>query len=330
MNVVDLLKNLIEIRSPYGDEGRLASFLLGFIEGLGYSASIDGAGNIVLNPDAELWVATHMDTVDVKRGFHFDGSYVYGTGACDAKGSIAAILLALEEIEDLNLGFAIFSMEEGDESSSLTFTREHKPKTAVVMEPTSLTIAYRHYGSLEIIVDVKGVSAHGSTPEHGENAIEKAMELVEKMKVSNVGEFIVQEIAGGGWEYTVPSLCKVRLAFTFPPEVKLEDVKHKALKVAENYGEVKVTEEYEGFIARGRALKILEKAVSKTGIKPNRSAMRSWTDAINLKAAGWDVVVWGPGELQYCHTERERIAPSEVVEASKVIISLNELSGRGP
>ena len=62
MKVVRLLRNLIEIPSPYGSEGRLASFLLGYIKGLGFnSASIDGAGNIILNPDAELWVVTHMD-----------------------------------------------------------------------------------------------------------------------------------------------------------------------------------------------------------------------------------------------------------------------------
>ncbi|MCD6530217.1 M20/M25/M40 family metallo-hydrolase [Candidatus Bathyarchaeota archaeon] len=329
MEAVDLLRSLIEMHSPYGNEERIANFLLGFIKGLGYPASIDDAGNIILNPDAELWVATHMDTVDVKRDFYFDGSHVYGTGACDAKGSIAAILLALDKIENLNLGFAIFSMEEGDESSSLTFTEEYKPKTAVVMEPTSLTIADRHYGSLELIVDVKGVSAHGSTPEYGENAIEKALELVEKMKSSNIGEFIVQEISGGGWEYTVPNLCKVRLSFAFPPEIKLKEVERKALKIAESYGEAKVIEEYEGFIASGRAPQILEKAILKAGLKPSRSAMRSWTDAVNLKTAGWDVVVWGPGELRYCHTERESIAVNEVVEASKVIVSLNELSCRG-
>ena len=53
--------------------------------------------------------------------------------------------------------------------------------------------------------------------------------------------------------------------------------------------------------------------------------MRSWTDAINFREAGWDVVVFGPGELHLCHTERERIKIDDILKAKDVLVALNEI-----
>jgi len=53
--------------------------------------------------------------------------------------------------------------------------------------------------------------------------------------------------------------------------------------------------------------------------------MPSWTDAVNLKCAGWDTVVFGPGKLELCHTPHERVSVYEVVRAAEVLKNLSKV-----
>lgn len=326
MQAIDLLRKLVEIPSPSGREDEIVEFLANLLDEMGFDIIIqeNEVKNIIVNPEASTWIATHMDTVQIKSQFHFDGVYAYGTGVCDAKGNIAAILLALDKIDKLNLGIALFSDEEESGKGSRLFLSEYVPENVIVMEPTSLKIANYHYGSLEVVVEITGVSAHGSLPEYGDNAIEKAFRFVEEIKsIDFTGKFSVQEIAGGSDEYMIPDFCKLRLDFVFPPDVKAAELRDKVVHIAEKYGNAEVLEEYNGFIEE--SLNILEKALRKSGVGVEYAEMHSWTDAINLKNAGCRVVVWGPGELHHCHTERERVAIDEIVKAADVIVNLNEI-----
>ena len=330
MDVLELLKNLVEIRSPSGKEDRLIAYLTDVFESLGYEPHIlegKGVKDIVLNPKAEVWVITHLDTVPIKREFEFDGKYAYGTGVCDTKGSIAAILLALEEIEELNFGIALLSDEEEGGRGSEIFVEAFEPKMAIVMEPTSLKIAKVHYGSLEVMLKFKGEPAHGSTPEFGRNAIDLAIDAIVKLRgvIRSPVKFLVQQIEGGWEEYAVPESCKVRLDFVFPPEVEPEDIEGILSDLGGCY---EVIEKSRGFVS-GNVVELLEDAIRMAGMDIAYGIMPSWTDAINLRSAGWDVVVFGPGELQYCHTPKERIDPNEILKAKDVLKALNSiLQGR--
>jgi acetylornithine deacetylase len=323
MMVVELLEKLVEIPSPSGYEDRIVEFLTAYLEELGFDAVLQEVKNVIVNPDASLWIVTHMDTVRIKSKFHFDGVYAYGTGVCDAKGSIAAILLALEGINKLNLGIAFLVDEEESGKGSKLFVKEYKPKKVVVMEPTQLAIVNCHYGSLEVVVEVKGFSAHGSMPEHGDNAIENALRLVSEIKSLCIGKHSIQEIGGGSNEYIIPDSCRLRFDFVFSPDIKATKLKNKVLQVAEKYGRAEVVEEYDGFFAS--RFFTLEEALRRTGIEVRYGEMHSWTDATHLKNAGCDAIVWGPGELRYCHTAMERISIDEILKASKIIVNLNEL-----
>lgn len=318
---IKLLKRLVEIHSPSGSENEIFDFLYDYIKNLGFNVVKDDL-NLIVNP-AEFFVVTHVDTVSVKRPFSFDGKFAYGTGVCDAKGSIASILLALEKIDELNFGVALLSDEEEGGKGSKYFSTIYKPRMAVVMEPTSLTIAKRHYGSLEIEVVVKGKAAHASMPEHGINAIERFFELFKKLKALKMVKQSILEINGGSDEYVIPERCKAKIDFTFSPEISVADLKNRILTLLESC-DVKIIEESNGFES-GNVVKKLEKAVKMAGLNVIHSEMPSWTDAINLKLKGCDAVVWGPGELQYCHTYEERIDPKEILKASDVLIKLNEV-----
>ncbi len=326
MEVLELLRDLVEIPSPSGKEGKLVEYLINLLEEVGYSPILlekEGIKDIIVNP-SDIWIVTHLDTVPVKRKFEFDGTYAYGTGVCDTKGSITAILLALEEIDELKFGVALLSDEEEGGMGSRIFVEEFGRAKAIVMEPTSLRIANVHYGSLEILAKFKGIPAHGAMVEYGKNAIDLAINSIFRVRENLKGvKFLVQEIRGGGEEYVVPEECTVRMDFVFPPETTLSEVKSKVLGILKD-AEVEILEESEGFVS-GEIASLLEDAVRTAGLKVEHAEMHSWTDAVNLKNAGWDVVVFGPGELQFCHTEMERIDPKEIFKAKDVLVSLNDL-----
>ena len=91
------------------------------------------------------------------------------------------------------------------------------------------------------------------------------------------------------------------------------------------YGDVDVIEEAEGFISEGKAKSVLEYAMKTAGIDADYAEMPAWTDAVNLRKEGWDVIVWGPGELAHCHTRIERVPIYEIKYASRVIIAINDV-----
>jgi acetylornithine deacetylase len=326
---VSLLKKLTEIESPSKREGKLASFIANYLKNLGYKPTIEYS-NVLLSPEKEFIVTTHLDTFKVLSTFSFDGEYAYGTGVSDAKASIVAILLALERIDakELNFGVTFFCDEEEGGSGSENFCKLYKPKMAIILEPTNMRIANVQYGGLELRVKAKGVSAHGATPEMGSNAVEKciitAYNLLTSIKDAVVS---VQYFKGGDPEdYVIPDECEMRVELFFKPEVKAESMLTRVKELLPQNGfEIIVKEAYDGFISR-RASALLEKAMKKVGCQIEFSDMPSWTDAVNLyKHANCDSAIFGPGELHLCHTKRERVRIKDIELTADVLIALNDL-----
>ena len=253
--------------------------------------------NVLLSPEKEIIVTTHLDTFKVLLTFSFDGVYAYGTGVSDAKASIVAILLALERIDakELNFGVTFFCDEEEGGSGSENFCKLYKPKMAIILEPTNMRIANVQYGGLELRVKAKGVPAHGATPEMGNNAVEKriitAYNLLTSIKAAVVS---VQYFKGGDPEdYVIPDECEMRVELFFNPDVKAEFMLTRVKELLpQNEFEIIVKEAYNGFIG-GRASALLEKAMKKVGCQIEFSDMPSWTDAVNLcKHANCDSAIF--------------------------------------
>ncbi|MET1124114.1 MAG: M20/M25/M40 family metallo-hydrolase [Archaeoglobaceae archaeon] len=310
-----LLKELVEIESPSGREERIKKFVREYLESRGYDV-VEEELFLATNPGSDLIVATHLDTVASKSGFSFDGTYAYGTGVADAKASVAAMLEAADAGIDYTLAF--FCEEEESGRGSKSFVELWKwGKYAIVMEPTQLKVASKHFGNVEAEIVVRGVAAHGATPEFGVNAIEKAMEVYRALKRElNIS---VLKMEGGGDEYIVPEVCRMKIDVLVEPS-DLERV----LRVLESVNaEVRILEKSDGFYS-GRSAELLAKAMEMCGLEVEFTVMPSWTDAINL-AERYDVVVWGPGELHLCHTSAERIKVEEIEVAKNVLVKLNDV-----
>ena len=132
----------------------------------------------------------HMDTVGTSymtvNPFRpvFRTGRIYGRGACDMKGSLAAMMSAILALANLNEpldGDVIFSgvvdEEHGSKGTSKLVER-FRSDAAIVGEPTDLDIAIAHKGYAWLEVETLGKEAHGSVPERGVDAIEKMATLV--------------------------------------------------------------------------------------------------------------------------------------------------------
>lgn len=234
--LVGFLLDLLAIPSHSAKEkevtGRIASEMrrLGFDE-----VRIDGLGNVIgrigVGPRIIAFDA-HVDTVYAgdRAQWSFDPfkprvteGKVWGRGAADQKGGLASMVYAGRIMKELGLvnGFTLLfigSVQEEDcEGLAWKYLVEEekiRPELVVLTEPTSLNIYRGHRGRMEIEIEVRGRSSHGSAPERGDNAAYKAARLALEIERLNErlaadaflgkGTVAVTEIVSGS-----PSLCAV-------------------------------------------------------------------------------------------------------------------------
>ena len=196
---------------------------------------IDGLGNVIGrigNGKKIIAIDGHIDTVDIGNlsNWHFeplDGEikdgYVHGRGTVDQKGGPAAFVTAgkiLKEIglpEDVTVYFVGSVMEEDCDGLCWKYIVEEdkiKPDCVVITEPTNMNIYRGHRGRMEIEVSFFGVSAHGSAPERGKNAIYMASKAA--LEIEKLNEKLAYDPFLGKGSVTLsefvsssPSLCAV-------------------------------------------------------------------------------------------------------------------------
>jgi acetylornithine deacetylase len=320
---IGLMEKLCEVPSPSGEEAELVAFIADSLSSYGFEPIVDG-GNVILPSPTRFYVTTHLDSVGEPK-FSFDGRFFYGNSVCDAKASITAILIALSKLgpENLRFGIALFTDEEAGGTGSKRFVKKYGPEMAIVMEPTSLTVANVHYGNLEVEILAKCDEAHGSMHERP-NAIELCIETIQKVRDSVPIKPAVLKITGGSDDYVIPAECKAVLDFLVPPSHTVSEILEKMERLTSQVGVVlKAIEICEPFGSE-RVHEILAKSMEGLGLEVRFSEMKSWTDGVNLKETA-DIVVWGPGDLEFCHTEKERVELREILVASEVLTNLNEV-----
>ena len=202
------LRDLIAIPSESCEEEGVVKRTIAEMEALGFDkAEIDPEGN------ALGWMGTgekiiafdgHIDTVgignianwehDPYEGYETD-DIIYGRGGSDQEGGVVSAVYGAKIMKDLGLipeGYKILvvaSVQEED-CDGLCWQYIHKedgvtPEFVVSTEPTDGGIYRGHRGRMEIRVDVRGVSCHGSAPERGDNAIYKMADILQDVRALN-------------------------------------------------------------------------------------------------------------------------------------------------
>jgi len=191
MHPFELTRRLIEIESITENEKSVALFLLDYLRGLSYDVSLQEAAperfNVVAfagKPD--LVFATHIDTVPPYLPFHEDEEYLYGRGACDAKGIVAAQIAAAERLRaegSKHIGL-LFVVGEERNSAGAIAANQTPPGSRFCIdgEPTENRLAVGSKGSLRAEIVTRGRAAHSAYPEMGESAILKLLDLLEEVR----------------------------------------------------------------------------------------------------------------------------------------------------
>jgi putative selenium metabolism hydrolase len=191
--MVEFARNLVRTPSLSTREGRVAALVADEMRRLGYDVTIDPMGNVIgrIGPGhgKKLLYNGHMDTVDVGNvaswtrdpyaGDVEDG-VLYGRGACDMKGALAAMIYAGKALIDSgtplegDLYVVAVVQEEPCEGLSMRYIIEEgglRPDWVVLGEATNLQPARGQRGRIEVEVSILGRAAHAAAPDRGVNAV---------------------------------------------------------------------------------------------------------------------------------------------------------------
>jgi len=201
------LSDMVKIKSYSGQEEEICMHIASLCKDLDFDeVRIDGLGSVLARIGGGskiLAIDAHIDTVEVgdlsqweRSPFSGDieNGLVYGRGSSDQKGGAAAMLSAGRILRNLNyegewtIWFAFTVMEEDCDGMCWKYLIEEEnlvPDFILSTEPTSCRLTRGHRGRMEIELNLRGVSAHGSAPERGDSAAYKAARAALAMEELN-------------------------------------------------------------------------------------------------------------------------------------------------
>lgn len=189
---VSLLEELVVIPSVTGAEGPLLDFLEGRFQARGLTVDSQevspGRRNLFVHRGrAEVVFMTHADTVPPFFPPHRDDRVLIGRGACDAKGSLAAQAIALEDLveEGAGVGLLVLVGEERGSDGALAANREPRGGRYIVCgEPTGNRFIAGSKGCLRIRAETRGVAGHSSVPGSGRSAVPPLLDFLAALRTA--------------------------------------------------------------------------------------------------------------------------------------------------
>jgi acetylornithine deacetylase/succinyl-diaminopimelate desuccinylase family protein len=363
MDPVELLSRLVSIPSVNPEdtadeaitgEARLVEFLAEWLGGRGFQLQYDeqapGRPNLIARRGPaparrRIMLEAHTDTVSV-GGMTIppfdpqvrDGR-LYGRGACDTKGPMAAALSAFDDETLDRLAAAgielIFAAAMGEEKGNhgaqgLVDRRLVAADECIVLEPTELGIVHAHKGALWYRIDVAGVAAHGSNPDQGLSAIHGMMHIANQLKQEVNGRpggpahallgrptLNIGTIQGGRAVNIVPDQCGMEVDRRLLPDESADDIlgyARRALEELRRAGgivsyEIKVIKWGPPFhtSAESGLVRRLKEGAANAGVQAPTGGVGWYSDAGPLSGVCGEIAVFGPGSIKQAHTRDEYI-----------------------
>ena len=187
MHLFELTKSLVNMASVTGHEKACAGFVKEYLAHLGFQAELmpvsrDRSNVFACWGKPDVVLSTHLDTVPPFSPAHEDAECIYGRGSCDAKGIIAAQLVAAERLKQEGVrDFALlFLVGEETVSDGAREANLHPPGARYIIngEPTENKLIIGTKGNLRIDLRARGKMAHSAYPHLGVNAIEKLLDVL--------------------------------------------------------------------------------------------------------------------------------------------------------
>lgn len=326
---IRLTEQLVNIDSTTYHEGAAGTFLHEYLEAQKYfvermpvsqpdGSMTPGAGsgerfNIYAAPRGifpEVVLSTHMDTVPPFFGFREDDEFLYGRGACDAKGIIAAQIAAAEQLRDAGVAIGmLFVVGEERDSAGAQVANLHPRGSRFLIngEPTDNRLALASKGALRVELRAAGRMAHSAYPELGDSAIDKligalhdvlALPLPSEPEIGpstlNIGL-----IEGGRAPNVIADRAEAHLLVRLVGPS--DSIREAILKAVGNRAEVTFS------------LDLPFVRMRRVGVLPTMIA-KFTTDIPSLDTWG-EPFLLGPGSIHVAHTPYEKLAKQELLEA---------------
>jgi succinyl-diaminopimelate desuccinylase len=357
--------------SYYGEK-KVADFLATVAARAGLEVEfqnvLPGRSNLIasLRPRYEarqtILLAPHLDTVGAD-GTKFipqrKNGRLYGRGACDTKGSVAAMLSALCDLaeskwrpRETEIVFAGLVDEEHAQAGSRVLVAQASslclPKItahrlearatslAIVGEPTKLRVVTAHKGSLWLELETRGKAAHGATPQLGKNAIHEMARIVNLLETDYAAQLRkrkhpllgtatvnVGTISGGVQPNIVPDHCKITVdRRTLPGETDAGVQREIAAFLRARKLSAKISNSKLAPalpLETNPKLPLVRQFLRSVG-QSKPLGIHFFCDAAVLSAGGIPSMVFGPGDIAQAHTNDEWISLAELERGKDLIL----------
>lgn len=365
--LIPLLSDLVAIDSINPDlvpgaagEAQIAHYVADWLGAAGLDVTIDepapGRPNVVgivrgSGGGRTLMLNAHTDTVGVAGMAapltpRVEGNRLYGRGAYDMKGSLAACMLAAVRAKALKLrGDVIITAVSDEEFASIgtaSIVKQWRADAAIVTEPSHLNLCVAHRGFVWLDVETHGVAAHGSRPELGIDAIAKMGHVLVKLEaldrtlraapphpLLHTGSLHASLISGGQELSSYPAHCLLQVERrTVPGETPALVEAQIAAILAELTATdpqfkatVRTTLVRDPFeIAQGAPIVTLlqQQIRQQLGREPTIYGDKPWMDTAILATAGIPAVIFGPSGAG-AHAVEEWVDLTSVAQCTDVL-----------
>lgn len=357
----EVLERLVRVDTcqPEGNEGEIAGLIMEMLpSGLEFHKLEHTArrASLVVKVEGEigeggLALIGHLDTVacSEQEGWAYPphqaevkGDILYGRGAADMKGGVAAMILTLRQIvrsgkKPSKPVYFCFTADEESRGTGICAIVEEKyldqVEEVVICEPSDEKIGICEKGALWLQTAVRGRSSHASRPELGVNAVEYGICFVEKLKRAVEGKeshailghntVSVTRFHGGIMTNIIPSSAEIELDIRTVPGTSHDEIIRRAGEICEEIMDMDPAVHMETEVLNNRpALEtpedspfvrcIMEEA-ERAGISTEQKGLYFYTDASQMMTGRQiPFVIAGPGDDAMAHCVNEHISLSSV------------------
>jgi acetylornithine deacetylase len=332
MNAVEFARELIDIDSTTGKEQTAGKWLANELRRLGYEVAeqpvSNGRCNIVATLDRPTVVlSTHYDCVPPFFGSSLRDGRLYGRGACDAKGILAAELAAVERLragEERRVGLLfVVGEERGSDGADTANASPIGSKYLINGEPTDSRLARATRGNLRVRLRAAGRACHSAVPEHGISAIDRLIDALVQLR----GIELPTDPELGRTFYSIGLIDGGVAPNVVSPHASAEVM----------FRTIGPPDDLLNALERLRPLVDIEEVLRVPHVR-----MKTWADSGTETAVfpfttdiplldKWGVpLLFGPGSILLAHTADEHIEVAELERAISTYVALAQACLRDP
>jgi len=340
MNVEEILKKLVSYNTIKDKENNeIIVFIENYLKGLGFKTESKNKNLIMsIKENQKIGFLGHTDTVEFIDGWNTNpfnltekNGYLYGLGACDMKGGIAAILKAVSEIDFSKIKYGMKLYFTYDEEIGfkgmyeIVNSKENFPEVMIFGEPTNNEKMIGSKGLLEYKINFYGIKAHSSNPSKGLSANLNAVKFLNELdefyekdiKTFNNISFEIPyttmnigTINGGSAINSVPAYCNALIDFRIADEKHISKIKNEIEELSKKYN------------AKAEIIQCIKPFINKTSLVNKIKTTNFITEAslINKNKnenPNLTRIILGPGPVT-AHEVNENISKDSLIKTVEI------------